>query len=221
MGETIRLTADDGHVLGGYRSVPHGPARGGLVVIQEIFGVNSHVREVCDGFTAAGYEAIAPALFDRVEADVELGYDEAGFARGRELRGEMGNDNAVRDVAAALAAAREAGKVAVVGYCWGGSLAWLAATRLDPACAVCYYGAHIINYNHEAPRCPVMLHFGELDPTTPAADIERIRAAHPGAIVYLYPAGHGFNCDRRVDYHAESAELARERTLTFVAENMV
>ncbi len=139
MGETISLTADDGHKLGAYRARPEGAARGGLVVIQEIFGINGHIRSVCDGFAAEGYEVIAPALFDRAEPAIELAYDEAGIARGREIRADIGWIGPVRDMAAAQAALSGAGRVGAVGYCWGGSLAWLAATRLGPACAVSYY----------------------------------------------------------------------------------
>ena len=220
MGETITLTADDGHGLGAYRARPRGTVRGGLVVIQEIFGVNGHIRGVCDGFAEAGYEVIAPALFDRIETGVELAYDEAGIARGRTIRTGVGNDNAVRDVAAAAAALADAGRVGCVGYCWGGTIAWLAGTRLGLAAAVGYYGSQIIEYNHEHPQCPTMLHYGEQDASTPAGDIRRVRAAHPEIAVQLYPAGHGFNCDRRGDYHAESAALAGERSLAFFAEHL-
>ncbi len=221
MGEFIQLTAIDGHVLDAWKSPPKGAARGRLVVVQEIFGINDHIREVCDGFATDGYDVVAPALFDRVERGAELAYDEAGFARGRALRAETGNDNAMRDIAAALASFGAGPRPAVVGYCWGGALAWLAATRLEPACVVGYYGSQIIDYIHEQPRCPVMLHYGEQDPTTPADDIARVRAAHPEVAIHLYPAGHGFNCTPRADYHAESARLARTRTLAFLAEHAV
>ncbi len=221
MGETIELTAVDGHSLGAYRATPSGATVGRLVIAQEIFGVNGHIRAVCDGFAADGYAVIAPALFDRTERGAELGYDETGFARGRELSSQTGNDNAVCDLAATLDAARDGATIGVVGYCWGGALAWLVATRLDVDCAVGYYGARIIAYVHERPRCPVMLHYGERDASTPADDVARVRAAHPDATIHLYPAGHGFNCDQRTgDYHAENAAMARERTLTFLAEHL-
>ena len=220
MGETISLTADDGHVLGAYRAPPAGKARGGLVVIQEIFGVNGHIRSVCDGFAADGFETIAPALFDRAEKGIELDYDEPGMTRGRDIRATLGWDDPVRDIAAAVAALSGAGAIGAVGYCWGGSLAWLSATRLEVACAVGYYGGQIVQFKDETNSCPVMLHFGEKDQSIPAADVAAIRAAHPDIPVYTYPAGHGFNCDRRADYHAESATLARERTLAVLAEHM-
>ncbi len=220
MGETIELRAEDGHRLGAYRADPEGTARGGLVVLQEIFGVNGHIRDVADGFAAEGYAALAPALFDRVERGVELRYDAEGVEKGRALRAALDWDDVMRDVAAAVEALRPAGRVGVVGYCWGGSLAWLSACRLDIAAAVGYYGGQILPYVDETPRCPVILHFGEKDSTIPLEDVDRIRAAHPEVPVHLYPAGHGFNCDRRGDYHAESAALARTRTLSLFAEHV-
>ncbi len=220
MGETISLTADDGHKLGAYRSRPTGARRGGLVVIQEIFGVNGHIRSVCDGFAADGYDAVAPALFDRAERDVELGYDEAGRTRGRAIRSDLAWDGAVSDIGAALTALSGEGKVGVVGYCWGGSLAWLAATRLGPACAVSYYGGQIVQFKDETARCPMLMHFGDIDKSIPLDDVATIRAAHPDIPIHVYPGGHGFNCDQRADYQPESAALARERTLAFLAEHL-
>jgi len=220
MGRTIELTAADGHRLSAYRADPPGDPRAGLVIIQEVFGVNAHVRRVCDDFAGAGYLSVAPALFERVEPGVELGYSGDELARGRELRTRLGWDAPLRDVDAAIAAAREAGKVAAVGYCWGGSVAWLAATRLDVDCAACYYGGQIVQFADEHPRCPVLMHFGEKDPIIPSEDVERIRAAHPDIPVYVYPAGHGFNCEVREDYHRESAELARQRTLEFLERHL-
>ena len=221
MGETITLSAADGHRPGAYRATPAGSARGGLVVIQEIFGVNDHIRAVCDGFAADGYVALAPALFDRIEPGIALAYDGAGIARGRELRAELGWDGPLRDVAAASNALAGIGKLGVVGYCWGGSVAWLAATRLAGlACAVGYYGGQIIEFKDETPRVPVMLHFGEHDAGIPLSDVEAIAAAHPEVIIHRYPAGHGFNCEKRADYHAESARIARERTLAFLARHL-
>ena len=221
MGQTITLTAADGHELQAYRAAAEGAPRGGLVVIQEIFGVNGHIRDVCDGFAADGYAAIAPAVFDRVERGVELDYDDAGIARGRALRAGLGWDGAMADVEAAAGALEPSGRVGVVGYCWGGSLAWLAACRLDVACAVGYYGGQIIGFNDETPRCPVILHFGETDASIPMDDVDAIRAAHADVPVHVYgDAGHGFNCDRRAAYHAESAKTARARTLALFAEHV-
>ncbi len=220
MGEMISLTADDGQKLGAYQARPTVARRAGLVVIQEIFGVNGHIRSVCDGFAADGYHAIAPALFDRAERGVELDYDEAGMARGLAIRCQLEWDNAVRDIGAALATLSGEGKAGVVGYCWGGSLAWLAATRLGPACAVGYYGGQIVQFKDEGAGCPVLMHFGDSDASIPLDDVATVREAHPDIPVHVYPGGHGFNCDARASYHAESAALARERTLAFLAEHL-
>lgn len=220
MGEMIELTAQDGHRLGAYVARPEGPARAGLVVVQEIFGVNGHMRAVTDGFAREGYLAIAPALFDRLEPGLELAYDEAGVARGRALRAEIPWEQVQADTAAAVQAASEAGKAGVVGYCWGGSIAWLAACRLPVAAAVGYYGGQIHELRAETPGCPIQLHFGEQDTAIPLDTVEEIRGLHPEVPVHLYPAGHGFNCDQRGSYHAESAALARERSLAFLAEHL-
>lgn len=220
MGESISLTAGDGHRLDAYRARPDTRAKAGLVVVQEVFGVNDHIREVADGFAAAGYDVAAPALFDRVERHVELGYGEEDLATGRGYRTRLAWDDVILDVEAAARAVAEAGAVGVVGYCWGGSVAWLAAARLDLACAVGYYGGQIVHFRGEKPRCPVMLHFGEKDPIIASEDVAALRAARPEVTVHLYPAGHGFNCDRRADIDPESAEAARRRTLAFLAEHL-
>jgi carboxymethylenebutenolidase len=217
MGEWIRLTAADGHEMSAYESAP-GAASRGLVVVQEIFGVNVHMRDVVDGFAAAGYRAVAPALFDRVEPGVELDYDADGVARGRDLRSQVSWDDAVADVAAAVGHLADVGPVAVVGYCYGGSVAYLASARLEIAAAVGYYGGQIVQFIDEVPRSPLMLHFGETDSAIPLADVAAIGAACPDAALHVYEgAGHGFNCDRRASYHEAAAALARERTLSFLA----
>lgn len=216
MGHAIELQADDGHRPGAWRADPEGTARGAVVIIQEIFGVNAHIRRVCEDYAGEGYLAVAPALFDRAEPRIELDYDEAGTARGREIRTALGWEDPVRDIDAAVAVAREAGRVATIGYCWGGSLSWLAATRLEVDAAVCYYGGQIGDFVDETPRCPVLMHFGEQDELIPLEVVEKIREAHPGIPVHLYPAGHGFNCDARGSWHAPSADVARRRTLEFL-----
>lgn len=218
--ETVKLTADDGHSFDAYVARPAGQPpndqpRAGLVVIQEIFGVNRHIRAVADSYAAEGYLAIAPALFDRVEPGIELGYDQDDIARGREIRGKIAWDQALADITAALGFVAGAGKVGVVGYCWGGSLAWLTATRLQPAAAVCYYGGNIYEFRDEQPTCPVVFHFGEEDAAIPMEQVRAVGATHPKEELYTYPAGHGFNCDMRGSYDAESAQLARQRTMTF------
>jgi carboxymethylenebutenolidase len=220
MGASLHLTAEDGHELDAYCALPDEPPRGGLVVLQEIFGLNGHIRDVCDGFAAEGYAVIAPALFDRLERGVELAYTPEDAQHGRALRTKLGWELPLLDLRAAMAALRPHGKVGAVGFCWGGSWAWLCACRTDVACAVGYYGGQIAQFVEETPRAPVLLHFGEKDTYIPPADIERIRAAHPEVTVYLYPAGHGFNCDRRADHDAASAALARGRTLAFLAEHL-
>jgi carboxymethylenebutenolidase len=222
MGETVRLKANDGHELGAYRARPKGKPRGGLVVIQEIFGVNDHIRRVADGYAEAGYSVIAPALFDRVGHDIQLGYEDGDIQRGRALKEKCGIDEALADIAAARATVADAGKVAVVGYCWGGFLAWLAATRLDRvAASISYYGGGVHTVAAEKPRCPVLMHFGEHDHAIPPESVDAVRSQnHPGVEIYLYPAGHGFNCDERGSYDAESARVALERSLAFLATHI-
>ncbi len=220
MGEMIELRAEDGHRLGAYRAMPGGSALAGVVVIQEVFGITPHIRAVCDDFAAAGYAAVAPALFDRIEPGTELDYDAAGLERGRALRTDLGWNDPLLDVAAALSALDACARVGVVGYCWGGSVAWLCATRLDVDCAVAYYGGQIVLFKDEHPLCPVLLQFGESDVIVSADDVAQIRAANPGVPVCMYPAGHGFNCTDRADYDESSATLAHRRTLDFLAEHV-
>jgi carboxymethylenebutenolidase len=220
VGDWIRLAASDKHQFDGYLAAPSGKTRGGIVVIQEIFGVNRHMRAVTDRFAAEGYAALAPALFDRVERNVDVGYDEAGIAKGRAVRQRLGYEEAMRDTATAVAHLQQFGKVGIVGYCWGGNIAWLAACRLPVAAAVGYYGGDIANLLNETPKAPLMLHFGERDQHITAAMVARIRAAVPKVPVHVYPAGHGFNCEERKDYDAASADLARERTLTLFTEQV-
>jgi carboxymethylenebutenolidase len=215
MGTTIQLNTTRLHCIGAWLARPEGKAKGGLVVAQEIFGVNAHMRAVVDRFAAHGYVAIAPAFFDHVETGVELGYDEEGFRRGRELVGEVGLDLALEDVASAAEAIASAGRIGCVGYCWGGTVALLAATRLAMP-AVSYYGARNVNFLAETPRAPLMFHFGERDSSIPVEAITKQRTAWPQAEVHTYPAGHAF--DRTVDPNAfdpSSARLAFERTLAF------
>jgi carboxymethylenebutenolidase len=221
MGENINLTAKDGATIGAYRSAPADEPKGGMVVLQEIFGVNHHIRAVADRYAAAGYLAIAPALFDRVEPGVELGYGEADRPRAMDIRGKTKLEETLADIEAAVALAAAGGSVGVVGYCWGGTLAWAAATRLSGiSAAVGYYGGGIAGMLNEQPRAPVMLHFGERDKHIPLSDVEKIRAAHPEIPVFVYPADHGFNCDERESYDAASAREAQARTFAFFADNL-
>ncbi|WP_027349155.1 dienelactone hydrolase family protein [Halotalea alkalilenta] len=221
--ETVTLTARDGVTLSAYVARPDGAPKGALVVVQEIFGVNSHIRSVADGFAAEGYLAVAPALFDRIEPGVELGYEGEDMVRARELLGKLRIDASLADTQAAIdyAAAESATKVGVVGYCFGGSIAWLAASRLSGvAAAVGYYGGRIPDDVDELPRVPVLLHFGEFDDHIPLQGVEEVAKRHPEVAVRIYPAGHGFNCDQRASFDAPSAALAKQRTLEFFAREL-
>ena len=221
MSRTMELTAADGAAIDAYRADPAGRPKGGIVVLQEIFGVNAHIRRVADGFAAEGYLAIAPALFDRAKAGVELGYAPDDMPVGVALVGQVGHERTMLDVAAAVRAAAEGGKVGVVGYCWGGSLAFAAACAgTGVAAAVGYYGGNIAKSLDRRPKVPLMLHFGEHDDHIPLSDVAAIRAALPEVPVFTYDAGHGFNCDARGSYNKPSAAAALDRTLAFLAENL-
>ena len=221
MGEMIELKSGDGAAIGAWLAAPAAAPRGAVVVVQEIFGVNHHIRSVADRFAAAGYLAIAPAMFDRVEKGVELGYDAPGMARGMEIVAKVDREAALSDIAAAVQRVASAGKVGVVGFCWGGTMAWLAAARTPGiVAAVGYYGGGIVGLKALRPRVPTMLHFGEHDAHIPLAGVREVEAAHPGTPVHIYPAGHGFHCDERASYHAPSAALAWSRTLDFFAVHL-
>jgi len=221
MGQMIEIKAADGFRLGAYRAEPAGTPRGGLVVVQEIFGVNAHIRGVCDGYANDGYLVVAPALFDRYERGVQIGYTPQDIARGRELKVKAAIDNALADVTAALALPASAGKAGIVGYCWGGYVTWMTAARVDGfACAIPYYGGGMLEAVGEQPRCPVLCHFGERDAVIPVDGVRKFAAAHPEVEVHIYPADHGFNCDARGSYDAAAAKLARERTLAFLRKHV-
>jgi len=214
------LVAADGHRLQAYEAVPVGAARGGVVVVQEIFGVNDHIRRVADGYAADGYRVIAPALFDRVRPGIELGYTDADIAEGRKIRGQLTFEQALADVEAARKALGD-GNIGIVGYCWGGTVTWLAAARLPGfAAAASYYGGGIGQFAVEHPRCPTQCHFGEKDHAIPLSEVAAVRDANPAVEVYTYPAGHGFNCDARASFDAAAAKLARERTLAFFIKHI-
>ena len=222
MGDTLTLTAEDGHRLSAYRATPTGKPRGALVIVQEIFGVNSHIKKVTDGYAADGYVALAPALFDRVEPGFETGYTQADIDSGRTIRGKVGWDQMVMDLKAGVRELAKGGtKGGIVGYCMGGSMAGLSATRIDGlSAAVGYYGGAVADFATENPRCQVLLHFGETDASIPKEHWDKVRAAHPEVPLHLYPAGHGFNCDARGSYHEPSATLARERTIAFLRQHV-
>jgi carboxymethylenebutenolidase len=221
MGKMIELTASDGHKLAAYRADPAGKARGGIVVIQEIFGVNSHIKQVADGFAADGYVAIAPALFDRVQKNVDLGYTPEDIAKGREIRGKVTNDMALKDAEAAVKAAASAGKVGIVGYCWGGLVAWLAAAKIPGlAAAVPYYGGGILDNAELEPKVPLMGHFGDKDAHIPVEGVKKLAEKHNKHQIFIYEADHGFNCDQRGSYNAPAAKQARSRTLEFFRKHV-
>jgi carboxymethylenebutenolidase len=221
MGNTITLTASDGHQLSAYRADPTQKPRGGVLVIQEIFGVNAHVRGVCDDYAKEGYVALAPALFDRIERGVETGYDPEAMRTAVGVVSKLKPGDTLRDLQAGIDELAKIGKVGVVGYCYGGTMAWAAACRLEHvAAASCYYGGQIHRQKDAVPKVPALLHFGEQDAMIPLEEVEKLRQAHPGVPVYVYPAGHGFNCEARASYHAESAKLAKQRTLELFAKHV-
>ena len=221
LGEHLSLTTSDQHRLGAYRADPAGKPKGGIVVAQEIFGVNSHIRNVCDRLAAAGYVAVAPALFDRIVRDFESGYSPDEVAHARGFLGKIDWSKMLLDIEAGVKEVQSAGPVGVVGFCMGGSIAYLAATRLAGlSAAVAFYGGQIVKYADEKPKCPVQMHFGETDASIPLSDVESIKGKRPDAEVYVYSAGHGFNCDERAAFHEPSAKLAWQRTLDFLDRNM-
>jgi carboxymethylenebutenolidase len=219
MGKMIRVKAKDGHELDAYVAEPKGKAKGGVVVVQEIFGVTNHIKRVADQFAAQGYKVVAPAMFDRVERNVTLEYSDIEKGRGYMQRLQW--PNTVADVEAAVTEARTAGKVAVVGYCWGGTVAHVAASELDLDAAVSYYGGGVAKMLDKKPRCPIMYHFGDQDTAIPLPDIEKIKKANPQSPLHVYSgAGHGFNCDERGSYSAKDAKAAFERSVRFLNERL-
>ena len=223
MGTTISLTSSDGFQLSAYRAEPEGAAHGGIVVVQEIFGVNSHIRSVADRYAAAGYLAIAPAIFDRERPGIELGYTEDDIAVGRDIaRGTLDFQKVLTDVAAAGAAAAEAGKVGVVGYCFGGLVTAAAAIHHADTfdAAVSYYGGGTVGLIDKSPQVPMIMHFGERDHAIPLDDVAKLSAAWPKVTVHLYDAEHGFNCDHRASFSAVPAAVAQARSYRFFDDHL-
>jgi len=215
------LMARDGHTFSAYLVTPEGKARGAIVVLQEIFGLTTHIRNVADSYAADGYLTIAPSLFDRVRRQVVLGYSAAEVEQGKGYRLQIPLAKALLDIAACAAVVRHAGRVAAMGFCWGGMLAWAAASAVPLAAAVCYYGAGMLEQSPKTPSCPTLLHFGEMDQSIPPGEVEALRAAYPAGEYYLYPAGHAFaNADRPDHYNADAAALARARTGAFLAQRV-
>jgi carboxymethylenebutenolidase len=226
MGQFMDLKAADGFTFPAYEAKPAGKPRGAVVVLQEIFGVNAHIRAVADGYAQAGYLAVAPATFHRVKAGVDLGYSPDDMSAGSALKAmveALPAPGVLQDIQAAVKHASAAGKVGIVGYCWGGLLTWRAASLLTGvSAAVPYYGGGMTTPSEIArqPKCPVLAHFGEKDHWIPLDGVAAFREAHPDVEVQLYAANHGFNCDHRAAYDAAAAALARERTLAFFAEHL-
>ena len=222
MGHPIKLTASDGFQLGGYRADPATAPKAALVVIQEIFGVNHHIRNICDRFASAGYVAVAPAIFDRIERDFQSGYSPDEVAVARKFVANPDWTAMLRDVQATIDSVKSVGPVGIVGFCLGGSVAYAAATKLTGlSAAIGYYGGAIVRFADDNPGVPMMLHFGEKDAGIPLSDVETIRAKQPDLEVHVYPgAQHGFSCDERASYDKASADIAWHRTLAFFAKHL-
>lgn len=222
MGQHVKLTTTDAHSLGSYRADPAGKPKGGMIVVQEIFGVNHHIRAVCDRLAALGYAAIAPAVFDRFVRDFESGYTPDEIAHARSYLGNLNWDNMILDMTAAKGELKDVGPIGVIGFCMGGTAAFLAATRMPGiAAAVAYYGGQIAKFADEKPKCPLQMHFGEKDEGIPLTTVEEIKKKLPQAETYIYPgAPHGFYCDERASYRKEAGDLAWSRTQEFLTKHM-
>jgi carboxymethylenebutenolidase len=218
MAEFVTLTASDGHKFQAWWAPPQGQPRAGLVVIQEIFGVNSHIRDVTERFAKEGYLAVAPAMFDRIQRGVDIGYTEPDIAKGRELMGKLDWDKAILDIDAARASVSSLGSIGITGFCFGGSAAWVAAARLKFNAAVCYYGGAVVRFKNEKPACPTICHWGKQDANIPMSMVDEIKAAQPQVPMFLYDAGHGFSCDQRGSFNQAAHDEAWKRTLAHFAK---
>ncbi len=216
MSEFMHTLAKDGHIVDLYVAKPKSEAVATVIVLQEIFGITDHIKDVCKQYAAHGYLAIAPALFDRIKKNIVLDY--SSFAEGRDYKMQLQDEQVLLDIAASAATAENDLKVAVIGFCFGGALSYLASTRLNLDCAISYYGGGIAEkYINQKPLCPIMYHFGALDPIIPSTDVAAIQSNHPEGVFHIYEdAGHGFNCSDRRDYHSESAKIAFARSLEFL-----
>jgi carboxymethylenebutenolidase len=221
LGKHVSLTTTDNHSLGSYRADPVGKPKGAMVVAQEIFGVNSHIRNLCDRLAADGYVAVAPALFDRFVRDFQSGYSADEVAHARTYIAKIDWSKMLLDIQAGIDEVKSVGPVGVIGFCMGGTAAFLSATRLDGLkAAVAFYGGQIVKFADEKPKCPVQMHFGETDGSIPMSDVEIVKQKRPDCEVYVYPAGHGFNCDERASFHDASATLAWQRSIAFLDKHM-
>lgn len=220
MGHWETLMARDGHEFSAWMAAPSGAARGAIVLLQEIFGVNRHIRAQVDAYAAEGYLTIAPALYDRIGRNIETGYSDEERAQARGSMLQIRQQDALADIGAALNVVRHAGRVALLGYCWGGTLAWIAARTLPARAAVAYYPGSIGEHLDDVPACATLLHFAERDPLVPAETVQRVRGLCARCVVQVYPAQHGFNCSERAAFDAASAALARQHTLDFLAHQL-
>ena len=222
MGQDIKLTASDGFHLGAYRADPSGGSKGAIVVIQEIFGVNHHIRNICDRLAAAGYVAVTPAIFDRVEPGFTSGYSPDEIAVARKFVANPDWPAMLRDTQAAIDVVKDAGPVGIIGFCLGGSVAYAAATKLTGLkAAIGYYGGAVVRFAEDKPTVPTQLHFGEKDAGIPLTDVETIKAKRPDVEIFIYPgAQHGFGCDERASYDEPSADLAWTRSLAFFGQHL-
>ena len=216
MSSLVHALAKDGHIVDLYVAKPKSQAVATVIVLQEIFGITDHIQAICQQYATHGYLAVAPALFDRIQKNIVLDY--SSIKEGRDYKMQLQDEQVLLDIAAAAATAENDLKVAVIGFCFGGALSYLASTRLNLNCAISYYGGGIAEkYINQKPLCPIMYHFGALDPIIPSTDVAAIQSNHPGGVFHIYEdAGHGFNCSDRRDYHSESAELAFARSLEFL-----
>lgn len=222
MGQDIKLTASDGFKLGAYLADPAGKPKAAVVVIQEIFGVNHHIRSVCDRLAKEGYVALAPSIFDRAQPDFQCGYTPDEIATARAFIANPDWAAMLRDTQAAIDAVKSVGPVGIIGFCLGGSIAYAAATKLSGlSAAVGYYGGAVVRFADDKPKVPTQLHFGEKDAGIPLSDVETIKSKRPDVEVFVYPgAQHGFHCDERASYDKVSANIAWPRSLEFLAKNL-
>jgi len=212
----VHALAKDGHIVDLYVAKPKSQAVATVIVLQEIFGITDHIQAICQQYATHGYLAVAPALFDRIQKNIVLDY--SSIKEGRDYKMQLQDEQVLLDIAAAAATAENDLKVAVIGFCFGGALSYLASTRLNLDCVISYYGGGIAEkYINQNPLCPIMYHFGALDPIIPSTDVAAIQSNHPEGVFHIYDnAGHGFNCSDRKDYHEESAKIASTRSLDFL-----
>ena len=216
MSEFMHALVKDGHIADVYVAKPESQAIATVVILQEIFGITDHIKDVCQQYAAHGYLVIAPALYDRIRKNIVLDY--SSFAEGVDYKMQLNDEQTLMDIEAAIALVENTSKVAVVGFCFGGALSYLASTRLNLSCAISYYGGGIAEkYINQKPLCPIMYHFGALDSAIPLSEVAAIKSSHPEGVFHIYEdAGHGFNCNFRKDYHEESAKIASTRSLDFL-----